>query len=205
MTSIIFDLDGTLVDSAPLIASILNEMRPERAVTAAEARKYLTQGGAQIVAELLQSDDIDADLATFRLLYRSRPTQPDCLFPGVRDGLQSLFDAGVLMAICSNKPLELCHKILNDLDLDHFTTIAGSVDGSPLKPDPHLARQACVGLGPNPLYVGDSKVDYETAAVTGIPFAFVTWGYAEEGFSFDGQRFDHFEDLVQFALQPAAA
>ena len=83
MKNVIFDLDGTLVDSAPLIAAILNEMLGERGahrtVAAKDARAYLTKGGSQLVAALLGSagDQIADDLARFRSLYVGRPTPAD--------------------------------------------------------------------------------------------------------------------------------
>lgn len=212
MKSIIFDLDGTLVDSAPLIAGILNEMLRERGssrvLAASEAREYLTRGGAQLVTELLDSTcaEITLDLSRFRALYMARPTPAECLFPGVGDGLRALSQLGVRMAICSNKPQPLCDKIVADLALTPYCPIVvGSVAGVPLKPAPDLARLALAKLGAAPeecLYVGDSGVDRQTAENAGVPFLLVTYGYAEPGVAIDARaRFDHFDQLVQFVSQ----
>lgn len=209
MRSIIFDLDGTLVDSAPLIAEIINQMLCERGssriVEASDARAYLTRGGAQLVTELLGStnDQLACDLDRFRALYVARPTPPECLFDGVLDGLDALSRLGVRMAICSNKPQALCDKIVADLALTPYCPIVvGSVAGIPLKPAPDLALLALARLGDSPedcLYVGDSGVDRQTAANASIPFLFVTYGYAEPGVAIDAlARFDRFDDLVRF-------
>ena len=184
---IIFDLDGTLVDSATHIAAILSKVAG-REIKPSDARHYLTQGGEQLVSALLGDDNLHENLAQFRELYLSLPT-PDCLYPGVRDGLDRLRDAGRTMAICSNKPQVLCEKTVADLGLDHFARILGS------------ACKPCKISLVATLYVGDSKVDQVTAAVTGIPFAFVTYGYAEPGFTTTARSFDTFAEVVDFALQ----
>ncbi len=184
---IIFDLDGTLVDSAPHIAAILTEVAG-REIHASQTRQYLTKGGEQLISALLGSNNLDENLAQFRQLYGSRPT-PDCLYPGVRDGLDRLADAGRSMAICSNKPQSLCDKIVTDLDLDHFSVVIGGA----LKPSPQLLTAT--------LYVGDSNVDQETASLSGFPFVFVSYGYAESDFETDSPRFDHFAELVDFILR----
>ena len=207
--SLIIDLDGTLVDSAPLIAGIINRMLADRnarrTVTAADARAWLTQGGSQLVTALLGSDldDMESDLAEFRARYAALDTPVDCLFPGVRDGLAALSEMGVAMAICSNKPQGLCDKIVADLDLGrHFATVVGSIDHLPLKPNPALAFRALDALGATAStchYVGDSDVDRRTAANAGIGFLFVTYGYAEEDRPIDAlARFDRFDQLVPF-------
>lgn len=207
---IIFDLDGTLVDSAPLCAEIINEMLVERGVVkvvaASEARNYLTKGGAQLMTALLGSkpDEIESDLTGFRARYSARRTPSDCLYPGVVKGVRALSRLGVGMAICSNKPQTLCDKIVSDLALvPHFAAVVGSASGVPLKPAPDLALAALAGLGATPddcLFVGDSEVDRQTALNAGIPFVFMTYGYAEPDFMFDGlARFDQFNELVRFA------
>ncbi len=211
--SLIVDLDGTLVDSAPLIAGIINSMLADRGVdrrvAAIDARAHLTQGGSQLVTALLGPDlvDLDTDLADFRTRYVALDTPPDCLFPGVREGLGALEAMGIRMAICSNKPQSLCDKIVADLDLgDTFDAVIGSRDALPLKPAPDLAQLALDRLGADPadcFYVGDSEVDRQTAANAGIGFLFVTYGYAEPGQpmpAFD--RFDRFDAIppALFAL-----
>ncbi len=207
--SLIIDLDGTLVDSAPLIAGIINQMLADRGasrlVAANEARAYLTQGGSQLVTALLGDDleNLDDDLADFRTRYAALDTPTECLFPGVRDGLAALSALGVRMAICSNKPQSLCDKIIDDLHLrQHFDAIVGSTDALPLKPAPDLALRALELLGTSAadcLYVGDSDVDRRTAANADIGFLFVTYGYAEPGTPIDAlARFDRFDQLAPF-------
>ena len=207
--SLIVDLDGTLIDSAPLIAGIVNRMLADRGVSRivepAEARAYLTQGGSQLVTALLGSNlvDLTDDLADFRTRYAVLDTPAECLFPGVRGGLLALSDLGVRMAICSNKPQPLCDKIVAELGLaDHFAAIVGSLDTLPLKPAPALALRALAQLGTaaaDCLYVGDSDVDRQTAASAGIGFLFVTYGYAESDQQIDAlARFNRFDQLAPY-------
>ena len=184
---IIFDLDGTLVDSAPHIAAILSDVAG-LPIQASEARQYLTQSGEQLVSALLGDDNLDQNLSEFRRLYLSLPT-PNCLYPGVREGLDRLASSGRTMALCSNKPQILCEKVVADLGLDYFASVLGS------------ACKPCIIPLTAALHVGDSKVDQETAAVTGIPFAFVTYGYAEPGFTTEAPSFNTFTEVVDFALQ----
>lgn len=212
---IIFDLDGTLVDSAPICAAILTEMLGERGsgriVHAADARTLLTRGGAALVGPLLQSppDDLASDLADFRARYAARPTPADCLYPGVADGLRTLAQTGARMAVCSNKPQSLCDKIIADLALDSYLpVVVGSADGVPLKPAPDLALQTLEQLGPINgacWYVGDSKVDSDTAANAAIPFLLASWGYAEPGATIAAvARFDNFDAVVRHVMTPAS-
>ena len=184
---LVFDLDGTLVDSAPHIAAMLSEVAG-RPIRATDTRQYLTQGGEQLVAALLGDKDLVENLAKFRELYIAAPT-PDCFFPGVREGLDRLASAGRTMAICSNKPQSLCDKIVAELELDHFEIILGS------------ASKPCRIPLPASLYVGDSMVDRETAERSDIPFAFVTYGYAEPGFTCTSLRLDDFPSVVDFILR----
>lgn len=212
---IIFDLDGTLVDSAPTCAAILSEMLGERGssgvVHAADARTLLTRGGADLVGPLLRSrpENLASDLADFRARYAARRTPVDCLYPGVAEGLRTLAQFGARMAVCSNKPQSLCDKIVADLALDSYlTTVVGSVDGVPLKPAPDLALSALEQLGPASgacWYVGDSNVDSMTAVNAGIPFLLANWGYAEPGKSIAAlARFDTFDAVVRHVTTPAS-
>ncbi len=209
LPALIIDLDGTLVDSAPLIAGIINRMLAdrgiERATSPEEARTFLTQGGSQLVAALLGDDlvDLNRDLADFRIRYAALDTPEDCLFPGVREGLDALVAVGVRMAICSNKPQGLCDKIVADLGLrDLFAAVVGSTDDLPLKPAPDLALKALGALGVaacDCLYVGDSDVDRQTAANAGIGFLFVTYGYAEASAPIEAlARFNRFDQVAPY-------
>ncbi len=205
--AIIFDLDGTLIDSAMLAAGIVNAMLAERGaarlVTPEQARAVMTHEGAQMIAALLASDGGDPtnEIAEFRRHYASRPTPEDCLFAGVRDGIERLHGAGWRLAICSNKPQSLCEKVLGDLALaDRFEVIVGGAPRLRAKPAPDLLDRtldllalpaaACV-------YVGDSDLDHAVASAAGVPFLYAGYGYGDPAWSAPGLRhFASFADAI---------
>lgn len=185
--NIIFDLDGTLIDSVRMTCAIIDAMMADRGLTVtadrALARSMDALGGTAMIAAVLGSHcgDPQREIAEFRARHAVVATPGDLAFPGVPETLRDLASAGIGMAICSNKPQGLCEKILADLGLSrHFVAIIGSRCDLPKKPAPDAARLALAALGAdveNTLYIGDSTVDVATAAAVGLPVALVPWGY----------------------------
>lgn len=186
---LVFDLDGTLVDSCGICVAILSEMLAERGsshvIDHQGARAFMSAGGAQMVASLLGPDcgDPQAELADFRARYARTPTPVTALFPGVVEGLRQLHAQGVVLSICSNKPQNLCEKVLADTGLaDIFTVVVGGQAGLKPKPAPDLLTHTLGLLNAGAdecLYVGDSELDHAVAAHQGMPFLFLTYGYAD--------------------------
>lgn len=184
---ILFDLDGTLVDSVRITCAIIDAMLADRGIDhradPAVARAMDAVGGAAMIRAVMgpHCRNADAELAEFRARHAEAATPPDLAFPGVASALARLAGQGVCMGICSNKPQPLCEKILVDLGFaDHFSAIVGSRPDLPRKPAPNGARLALVQMRADPqacLYVGDSVVDVHTAAAAGLPLALVAWGY----------------------------
>lgn len=187
MSNIIFDLDGTLIDSARLTAAILDLMLAERGVPTSADRALIRRmdavGGEAMIAAVLgaHSSDPTRELDEFRSIHRTIAVPEDLPFPGVRDTLAALDAAGIGLAICSNKPQFLCEKILGDLGLaQHFKAIVGSAPDRARKPAPDCAELALAALGgsaADTLYCGDSAIDVATARAVGLPVALVAWGY----------------------------
>lgn len=187
LRGLIFDLDGTLVDSVRITVAIIDAMLADRGIAdradPAVARAMDAIGGAAMIAAVMgpHCRDPAVEIAEFRARHAVVATPPGLAFPGVAAVLAQLADAGVAMAICSNKPQALCEKILADLGLArHFATIVGARPDLPRKPAPDGAQLALAALGADPgdcLYVGDSPVDVATAAAVGLPVALVAWGY----------------------------
>ncbi|HEV7287944.1 HAD-IA family hydrolase [Sphingomonas sp.] len=205
--AIIFDLDGTLVDSCGVCVTILQGMLRDRGVDRAIchefARPLMSRGGEMMVAALLGDAcrDPAADLIEFRSRYHDWLTPADSLYDGVAAGLSSLRARGFTLAICSNKPLPLCEKVLNDTGIaDRFVAVVGGAAGLTPKPAPDLLDAVLARLDVDAdqcLYVGDSELDHAVADRAGIPFYFLTHGYAEAGWSPPtGAVFDHFTALV---------
>jgi phosphoglycolate phosphatase len=190
--NVIFDLDGTLVDSAELTGLILDQMLAERGVTQL-ADRYLIRkmdavGGAPMIAAVMgpNTNDAAADLEEFRHRHRVIAVPISLPFHGVVEALEQLRDSGVRLAICSNKPQFLCEKILGELGLSDlftaiiFTAIIGSEPHRARKPDPAAAHLALASLAARPsetIFCGDSAIDMATAKAAGVDPCLVSWGY----------------------------
>jgi len=185
----VFDLDGTLVDSAPLCASILNAMLAERdlapRLSVAETRPHVTRGGRAMVAAVLgpACGDIDQSLAEFRARYAATPTPPKSLYAGVEGGLRALKADGVGLAVWSNKPQALCEKVLVELGLSNlFDAVVGTAREVPHKPDPAGFDRALMLAGGQrtaSCFVGDTALDHACAQRARVPFIWVTYGYGD--------------------------
>ena len=184
---ILFDLDGTLIDSVPLCAQLVNEMLAARGVSRrvseAETRPLVTTGGRLMLAKLLGEacGDVEAALVEFRARYAARPTDPACLYPGARGALAELRRAGFGLAVWSNKPQELCSKVIAELGLaDLFDAVVGSGPAVPLKPD---LTGLGLALGDTPrgrcCSVGDSEPDWQVAQAASLPLILMTFGYGD--------------------------
>lgn len=188
LRNIIFDLDGTLIDSARLTGLIIDQMLADRGVADLADRSIIKAmdaiGGEAMIATVMgtHSRNPAADLDEFRTRYRRLEIPGDLAFPGVVDGLNAIRQSGGMLAICSNKPQYLCEKILLDLGIyHHFAAIFGSDPTRARKPAPDAALLALAAMGRkygSTLFCGDSHVDVLTARAAGLPVVLVEWGYA---------------------------
>lgn len=186
LNAILFDLDGTLVDSALDIGIVLNQMRLERNLESLEINKYrewVSLGAQDLIANSMEISFLDVPplLVEFRTRYSSHKSLSTNIFPFVEETLIKLKDLGVLMGVCSNKPIELCHKVLRDLNLiNYFSSVVGGGSTSIPKPSSEPVDLALTQLGStaqNTLLVGDSTVDQRTSKNSGLPFIFFSSGY----------------------------
>ncbi len=197
----VFDLDGTLVDSVPLFAEILNAMLADRGaplrLSEAEVRSHATAGGLAMVKSLLAEacGEPAVAIAEFRERYAAIPTPASSLYPGVREGLTALQHLGVILALFSNKTQPLCDKVLHELELSHlFSAVVGTSPGVPLKPDPaglDLALARAGGVRQRSCYVGDSGADHALSVAARVPLIMVSWGYGETGRDWSGAAIAH--------------
>lgn len=208
---LIFDFDGTLLDSCSTCCHILNDMLAERGssrmIHEKDARAFMSLGGTAMISALLSSDcgDPALELAEFRRRYSLLRTGPEFLFPHVKDGLTRLKQAGYANHICSNKPQLLIEKILQDTGIKHlFDHTVGTSPGISPKPKPDLLSILLKHIESdtkNCQFVGDSKLDQEISRLFEMDFIFVSYGYAEPDFERPKNSFDCFKDLTDKLLE----
>ncbi|MDH2327489.1 phosphoglycolate phosphatase [Cereibacter sp. SYSU M97828] len=181
--NIIFDLDGTLVDSLPDIHAAAGAMLVELGhapLDVTTIRSFIGNGVEALVVRVMEavgtSDDRAAWVECFGRHYSADSATLTRAFDGVPEALAAL--AGHRLAVCTNKPEALALAVLEALDLGPFDVVLGG-DSLPFrKPHPEPLLETARRLGDGPvLYVGDSEVDEATAKAAGIDFALFTGGY----------------------------
>lgn len=187
--SVTIDLDGTLIDTIPDLAAAANGMmrelrRPELAVATVAA--FVGRGIPNLVSRCLPDlagEDLAQAQAVFFRHYATENGRRSTLFPGVLDGLQALRDAGLPMAVITNKAAAFTGPLLVATQLAGWFEFAVSGDSLPeKKPHPLPLLHACKRLGTAPaenLHVGDSRHDAAAARAAGCPVFLVPYGYNE--------------------------
>lgn len=184
---VVFDLDGTLVDSGPTVFKILNTMRADfglKDLNYNDLRPSLSSGGREIVGRAFSDRNCNAKfdyLCDFRERYADQSLKGEELFPGVKDILGALKFADIKLAICSNKPRRLVDKVLTAHEIiGFFDAIVSDGDGLKPKPSPEGLHHLMNYFGcraEESIFVGDSRVDQIAANNAGIPFYFHSNGY----------------------------
>jgi phosphoglycolate phosphatase len=187
--NVIFDLDGTLVDSVgDLHAAVARTLADEGAdpLPIGQVRSFIGNGIPMLVERVMEARGESPDperhadlLARFMAHYRVASTDLTTAFPGVGEALTELIAAGAHLGVCTNKPAGLSRDILAGLKLDHaFEVVIGGDSLPERKPHPEPLLAAVRTLGGKPaVYVGDSEVDAETSAAAELPFVLFTKGY----------------------------
>ncbi|NPD14396.1 phosphoglycolate phosphatase [Xinfangfangia sp. D13-10-4-6] len=186
MTPVIFDLDGTLVDSVPDLQAALNRAFAAEGVAPFDlptVTSFIGKGMANLVQRGIEARGLDA-AAHPRLFqataaaYEAEPTLRTRLYPGVTEALAALAQAGHPLGICTNKPEGAARLVLDQMGLTPwFQSIVGGGRVA-LKPDPAPLRLCMAELGADhAIFVGDSEVDADTALAADLPFLLYTEGY----------------------------
>lgn len=185
--TLLLDLDGTLIDSAPDLAAALNRLAKSRGLapyTVPEIVPMIGDGARILVSRAFTARGVtptEAEYDAYLEDYTANSTVETRPFPGVVETLSGFADAGWALAVCTNKPVKPTLAILSALDLARFFTAIGGGDSFAVrKPDPGhvLGTLAQAGGEPNAaIMVGDHANDVKAAKGAGITCIFAGWGY----------------------------
>lgn len=210
--AVIFDLDGTLIDSLPDVLGALNLVLKgvgRRAVTIDEGR-HMVGGGAEplierafaLTGDPIEPADVQIYVESFAVNYQAAPAHHTTIFEGVVPALEVLTGRGYELGICTNKPHNSAVNVLAALGLDrYFSSCIGKAARPFNKPDRRHYEAVATELGvpaENSIYIGDSETDVETARNAGVPIILVPFGYSRKpATELGGDRLiDHFSELV---------
>lgn len=194
--AVIFDLDGTLIDSAPGVAWSLNRALADEgraSLTVGRVKDLVGKGAVHLVADALEDtggmiDDAHRDRVkdAFLQIYSENPIQDTIVFPGVMDMLQTLLDDKVAMALCTNKPKKTTMPVLDAFGLTPFFPVVLCGDEvENRKPDGRHIHDTVALLGRTgypSVMVGDSENDILAAHDAGVPSICVSFGYCHMPF-----------------------
>jgi phosphoglycolate phosphatase len=191
--TIAFDLDGTLVDTAPDLIETLNDLLVDNRIPAVpydEARTRIGAGVKALIKRALAAQrvevsaaGVDALFVTYLDRYAARIAARSRPFPGLEHALDALAADGYRFAVCTNKLEWLSVRLLDALGLsERFEAICGQDTFGIAKPDPQMFRRTIEKAGGDParaIMVGDSAADINVARAAGVPVIAVDFGYTD--------------------------
>jgi 2-phosphoglycolate phosphatase len=188
LRAVLFDMDGTLLDSAPDFIAVCQAMRADRGLPAIADKLIRDQvsGGAR--AMVAANFAMQADAEGFEALrqeflerYQSHCAVLTKPFDGIHELLDEIEQAKLIWGVATNKPLRYAEPIMQQLGLAHRSAVLVCPDHvSKSKPDPEMILLACAKIGVEPaatLFVGDDERDIEAGRAAGCKTAAVTYGY----------------------------
>jgi phosphoglycolate phosphatase len=189
--AVLFDLDGTLLDSLADIAQSMNIVLRERGLAGHSSdsyRAFVGDGVTKLVERALPPErrgreEIAACVDRMREVYGKRCSDRTRPYDGIAELLDALVERGLPLAVLSNKPHDLTVRLVSELlSRWAFAFVFGERPGVPRKPDPSSAREVAALLGVEPrdcLYVGDTPTDMATANAAGMPSVGACWGFRD--------------------------
>lgn len=190
LRGIVFDLDGTLVDSLTEIAWAVNQARGRVGLPELPVEPYSSwvgRGLRHLVASMLGDENdprVDPMVDDVRTVYEAHGGERAEAYEGIEPLLTELRSRGLQLAVLTNKPdLPAKRLVKHRFEPETFAVVIGQRDGHPVKPDPTAALAIMKQLGGEPSewwFVGDMTVDIETAHAAGMTAVAVTWGITSE-------------------------
>ena len=204
----VFDLDGTLIDSMRDLAVATNYMRKQYGLpeVSIDTAKTFVGNGAKTLVHRALGDckaDFDAALKCYRDYYASHQLVHTRLYPGVAEGLKELRSSGVTLAVVTNKPSSDALAILQGLGAAEFLAeICGGDSGLPLKPEPDALLMMKERFdAKNCWMVGDHYTDLEAGRRAGFFRALARYGFGQPREEIPDMEIDSFAELVEAALK----
>lgn len=215
---VLFDLDGTLLDTAPGLVETMNVLlaREGRPGMSLEALRPLVSHGAKAIISHAMAQTgpaadaakVDALFEAFISHYRATMTEASTPYPGLRNCLDVLTARGLRLGICTNRIEASARELMKALGLDqYFIAVTGQDTYDAAKPDPTPVLETLKQMGGTSgqaMFVGDSEIDVAAARAAGLPVIVTSFGYG--GMAADqlgaDQVFDHYDDLPALIKPP---
>ena len=220
MTPVVFDLDGTLIHSAPDIHDAANNVLSElelEPLSLEAVTSFIGNGVPKLIERVMRARNVDpskhAELVLeFHRFYDPNPTRLTRPYPGVVETLEALRKQRIPLGLCTNKPTAPTIGILRALDLEKYFDVLVCGDTLDVrKPDPAPLRQAFAQMGAKTgIYVGDSEIDAETADRADVTFLLFEGGYRKSAivdlvYSASFSDFGQVPELVEARSHPEMA
>ncbi len=213
--SLIFDLDGTLFDTAPGLMQTMNELLARRdcgPLGLDDIKARLSFGARAIMKSALEQSGLKVDADALEELFREFITHYSAImaamsapYPGLIKALEQFEDDGFLMGVCTNRFEKSASALIGALGVEkHFKTVIGQDSIGIAKPDPAPVFETLDRMGGavrQAIFIGDSEVDVAAARAAGLPVIAVSFGYAgvparELGADMVIDHFDELEEAV---------
>ena len=206
---VMFDLDGTLIDSREDLANGINRMLKDfgRASLPLEVISSYIGNGEKVLVERclgVEQTDVEEEVACYKKHYAEHLVEKTYLYPGVFEGVKRMHDAGCTLAVVTNKLEVATKKVLDILGIaPYFSYILGGGGAFPLKPNPdgllYLLGESSVPKS-EAVMVGDNYTDLEAGRRAGVETVLVTYGFGDPKTEMATYTMSDFDELVKFIL-----